>query len=178
MQVFTERTPVRSRRATQGGVEASSGRVNCGLSVQVNGVVIPASMCMLPSGELVFINMFGDVYVGNAAGIASTVNAEYGAGDVTVCSEDGCTPLQGVEQSTYTKLASVIHVLVDGSPVSEATLRRHDGYFIVLRAYREPVAIPESQLAETLANWLCGNRQCTVTLVECPPDAPCRRIQL
>jgi len=72
----------------------------------------------------------------------------------------------------------VIHVLVDGSPVSEVTLRRHDGYFIVLRAYREPVAIPESQLAETLTNWLCGNRQCTVTLVECPPDAPCRRIQL
>ena len=178
MQVFTERTPVRSRRAAQGGVETSSGRVNCGLSVQVNGVVIPASMCMLPSGELVVINMFGDVYVGNAAGVASVVNAEYGAGDVTMCSEDGCTPLQGVEQPVSTKLAGVIHVLVDGSPVSEATLRRYDGYFIVLRAYREPVAIPENQLAEALTNWLCGNRQCTVTLVECPPDAPCRRIQL
>jgi len=178
MQVFTERTPVRSRRAAQGGVETSSGRVNCGLSVQVNGVVIPASMCMLPSGELVVINMFGDVYVGNAAGVASVVNAEYGAGDVTVCSESGCTPLQGVEQPAFAKLASTIHVLVDGSPVSEVTLRRHDGYFIVLRAYREPVAIHEEQLTETLTNWLCGNSQCTVTLVECPPDAPCRRIQL
>jgi len=179
MQVFTERTPVRSRRAAQGGVETSSGRVNCGLSVQVNGVVIPASMCMLPSGELVVINMFGDVYVGNPSGIAQVVNAEYGAGDVTVCGEDGCTPLQGVEeQPVFAKLASVIHVLVDGSPVSEVTLRRHDGYFIVLRAYREPVAIPEEQLTETLTNWLCGNRQCTVTLVECPPDAPCRKLQL
>ena len=178
MQEFTERTPVRSRRAAQGGAEASSGRVNCGLSVQVNGVVIPASMCMLPSGELVLINMFGDVYVGNAAGVASVVNAEYGAGDVTVCSESGCTPLQGVEQPAFAKLASTIHVLVDGSPVSEVTLRRHDGYFIVLRAYREPVAIHEEQLTETLTNWLCGNSQCTVTLVECPPDAPCRRIQL
>jgi len=168
MQEFTERTPVRSRRVAQGGVETSSGRVNCGLSVQVNGVVIPASMCMLPSGELVFINMFGDVYVGNPSGIVQVVNAEYGAGDVAMCSEDGCTPLQGVEeQPAFAKLASVIHVLADGSPVSEATLRRHDGYFIVLRAYREPVAIPENQLAETLANWLCGNRQCTVTLVEC-----------
>jgi len=179
MQVFTERTPVRSRRVAQGGVETSSGRGNCGLSVQVNGVVIPASMCMLPSGELVFINMFGDVYVGNAAGVASAVNAEYGAGDVAMCSESGCTPLQGVEeQPAFTKLASAIHVLVDGSLVSEVTLRRYDGYFIVLRAYMEPVAIPESQLAETLANWLCGNRQCTVTLVECPPDAPCRKLQL
>jgi len=178
MQVFTERTHVRSRRVTQGGVETSSGRVNCGLTVQVNGVVIPASMCRLPNGELILINMFGDVYVGNATGIASVVNAEYGAGDVTVCNEDGCTPLQGVEQPAFTKLASAIHVLVDGSLVSEVTLRRHDGYFIVLRAYREPVAIPEEQLAETLTNWLCGNRQCTVTLVECPPDAPCRKLQL
>ncbi len=49
MQVFTERTPVRSRRAAQGGVEASSGRVGCGLSVQVNGVVIPASILLLIS---------------------------------------------------------------------------------------------------------------------------------
>jgi hypothetical protein len=178
MQVFTEKTTARRWRAAQGGVETSSGRVGCSLSVHVNGVVIPASMCMLPSGELVLINMFGDVYVGNITGVASIVNAEYGAGDVTVCSEDGCTPLQGVEQPAYTKLASVIHILIDGSPVSEVTLRRYDGYFIVLRAYREPVAIPESQLAETLANWLCGNRQCTLTLVECPPDAPCRRIQL
>jgi hypothetical protein len=178
MQVFTERKPVRSRRVAQGGAETSSGRVNCGLSVQVNGVVIPASMCMLPSGELVLINMFGDVYVGNATGIANVINTEYGAGDVTVCSEDGCTPLQGVEQPVFAKLASIIHILVDGSPVSEVTLRRYDGYFIVLRTYMEPVAIPENQLAETLANWLCGNRQCTVTLVECPPDAPCRRIQL
>jgi len=96
-----------------------------------------------------------------------------------VCSEGGCTPLQGVEeQPAFAKLAGVIHVLVDGSPVSEVTLRRHDGYFIVLRAYREPVAIPEEQLAETLTNWLCGNKQCTLTLIECPPDAPCRRIQL
>jgi len=85
---------------------------------------------------------------------------------------------RALEQPAFAKLAGVIHVLVDGSPVSEVTLRRYDGYFIVLRAYREPVAIPESQLAETLVNWLCGNRQCTVTLVECPPDAPCRRIQL
>ena len=178
MQVFTERTPVRSRRVTQGGAETSSGRVNCGLSVQVNGVVIPASMCILPSGELVFINMFGDVYVGNPSGIVQVVNAEYGAGDVAMCGESGCTPLQGVEeQPAFTKLASVIHVLVDGSPV-EVTLRRYDGYFIVLRAYREPVAIPEEQLTETLTNWLCGNRQCTVTLVECPPDAPCRKLQL
>jgi hypothetical protein len=178
MQEFTERKPVRSRRVAQGGVEASSGRVGCSLTVQVNGVVIPASMCMLPGGELVFINMFGDVYVGNATGIASVVNAEYGAGDVTVCSESGCTPLQGIEQPAFAKLASIIHVLVDGSPVSEVTLRRHDGYFIALRAYREPVAILEEQLAETLANWLCGNRQCTVTLVECPPNAPCRKLQL
>ena len=174
MQVFTERTPVRSRRVAQGGAEASSGRVNCGLTIQVNGVVIPASMCMLPSGELVLINMFGDVYVGNATGIASVVNAEYGAGVVAMCGEGGCTPLQGVEQPACTKLASAIHVLVDGSPV-EVTLRRYDGYFIVLRAYREPVAIPEEQLTETLTNWLCGNRQCTVTLVECPPNAPCRK---
>ena len=176
MQEFTEKTTARRRRAAQGGAEASSGRVNCGLTVQVNGVVIPASMCMLPSGELVFINMFGDVYVGNATGVASVVNAEYGAGDVVMCGESGCTPLQGVEQPAFAKLAGVIHVLVDGSPVSEVTLRRYDGYFIVLRAYREPVAIPESQLAKTLTNWLCGNKQCTVTLVECPPDAPCRRL--
>ncbi len=178
MQKFTEKATARRRRVAQGGVEASSGRVNCGLSVQVNGVVIPASMCRLPSGELVFINMFGDVYIGNATGVASVVNAEYGAGDVAMCSESGCTPLQGVEQPVFAKLASVIHVLVDGSPVSEVTLRRHDGYFIVLRAYREPVAIPESQLAETLANWLCGNRQCTLTLIECPPNAPCRKLHL
>ena len=178
MQEFTERVPVRKRRVAQGGVESSGGRVNCGLSVQVNGVTVPASMCMLPSGELVLINMFGDVYVGNAAGVASVINAEYGAGDVTVCGESGCTPLQGVEQPAFAKLASAIHILIDGSPVSEVTLRRYDGYFIVLRAYREPVAIPESQLAETLTNWLCGNRQCTLTLIECPPDAPCRRIQL
>ncbi len=107
MQEFTEKATARRRRVAQGGVEASSGRVNCGLSVQVNGVVIPASMCMLPSGELVFINMFGDVYVGNATGVASVVNAEYGAGDVTVCSEDGCTPLQGVEQPVFAKQTEV-----------------------------------------------------------------------
>ena len=176
MQEFTERTHVRSRRATQGGAETSSSRVNCGLTFQVNGVVIPASMCMLPSGELVLINMFGDVYVGNPSGIVQVVNAEYGAGDVVMCGESDCTPLQGVEeQPAFAKLASAIHVLVDGSPVSEVTLRRYDGYFIVLRAYREPVAIPEEQLTETLTNWLCGNRQCTVTLVECPPNAPCRK---
>jgi len=178
MQVFTEREPARKRRVAQGGVETGGGRVGCNLAVQVNGATVPASMCILPSGELVLINMFGDVYVGNVTGVASVINAEYGAGDVAVCSERGCTPLQGVEQPAYTKLASIIHILIDGSPVSEVTLRRYDGYFIVLRAYREPVAIPENQLAETLVNWLCGNRQCTVTLVECPPDAPCRRIQL
>ncbi len=56
MQEFTEKTTARRRRVAQGGTE-TSGRVNCGLSVQVNGVVIPASMCMLPSGELVSINI-------------------------------------------------------------------------------------------------------------------------
>ena len=177
MQEFTERESARKRRTAHGGAEVS-GRVGCNLTVQVSGVTVPASVCMLPSGELVLINMFGDVYVGNAAGLASVINAEYGAGDVTVCSESDCMPLQGVEQPAYTKLASIIHILIDGSPVSEVTLRRFDGYFIALRAYREPVAIPEGQLAETLTNWLCGNRQCTLTLVECPPNAPCRRIQL